>query len=84
MNIAGRPCNIEYGVDGYSKIVFLDGDGNQTPDEIPLPRLLFVDGQFIAMPVCPEWVQAPEGQHPYQRVPEGNLEPERYHLANMM
>ena len=76
MNAAGRPCNIEYGVDGYSKIVFLDGDGYQTPDEIPLPRLLFVDGQFIATPVCPEWVQAPEGQHPYQRVPEGNLEPE--------
>ena len=84
MNAAGRPCNIEYGVDGYSKIVFLDGDGNRTTDEMPLPRLLFVDGQFISMPVCPEWIQAPEGQHPYQQVPEGNLEPERYHLANMM
>ena len=75
MNAAGQPCNIEYGVDSYSKIVFLDEDGNQTTDKIPLPRLLFIDGQFIATPVCPEWIQAPEGQHPYQWVPEGNVEP---------
>ena len=75
MNVAGRHCNIEYGVDGYSKIVFLDGDGNRTTDEMPLPRLLFVDSQLIATPECPKWIQAPEGKHPYQRVPEGNLEP---------
>ena len=64
MNAAGRPCEIEYEVNGYSKIVFLDEDGNRTTEEIPLPRLIFIDGQFIATPVCPEWTQAPDGDYP--------------------
>ena len=84
MNAAGRPCEIEYEVNGYSKIVFLDEDGNWTTEEIPLPRLIFVDGQFIATPICPEWTQAPDGEYPYEPVPEENTEPEPFHLAKMM
>ena len=84
MNAAGRPCEIEYEVNSYLKIVFLDEDGNRTTEEIPLPRLIFVDGQFIATPVCPEWTQAPDGELPYEPVPEDNTEPKPFYLANMM
>ena len=69
MNAAGRPCEIEYEVNGYSKIVFLDEDGNRTSE---------------ATPVCPEWIQAPDGEYPYEPVPEENTEPEPFHRAKMM
>ena len=81
---SGQCIDIEFGINLYSKVVFLDEDGNQTGEEIPLPRLLLVDGQFIATPVCPKWNQAPEGGHPYPRIPEDLVSPMRYHFVEFM
>ena len=84
MMASGQPIDIEFGINGYSKVVFHDEAGNWTGEDIPLSRLLLVDGQFIATPVCPKWNQAPEGGHHYPRIPEDLVSPMRYHFVDFM